>query len=215
MTGRETMKYVIKMKGGRTITPRGVYERHYTGQIFFHLDDGFYKYDPTYEQSQVKTRYFYRLGKNNQWLVVDEIECLLIYETKEEPELNFLHTTDYNAGYIYNKVERSVGSLLQEGPTAAAVVADIPVPKIQIIAKHSPAEYEGQIIEAVKTMVSESFNAVYHNFDFYFSSVVESNGNIVFSYVIKRKEMRKEMTIAEIEKELGYKIKIVKGQDDE
>ena len=98
------------------------------------------------------------------------------------------------------------------GSSLSCIEKGISIPKIQVLPKCADLIKETEVLDATINAVLEHFAAVYgerfniemrHYTDFY------KKQYIVFEAKIKRKELAKEMTIAEIEEALGYKIKVV------
>ena len=165
------------MDDGRIIKAEDVYERRYTGDIYFNVGD---------------------------------IKYLLELDDTEDEELNYFQSTDFNAGVIYNQIERGIVKHMLgcEGRVSYSTILSMPI--IQLLPKSCGSVKEEEIIGATLKAVTQHFVAVYGNkFHLSFDEYWTKNQYINFSYTIRRKEQYKEMTISEIEKALGYKIKVV------
>jgi hypothetical protein len=76
--------------------------------------------------------------------------------------------------------------------------------------KGCSAIQEMDTLKATMRCVVEHFDAVYgKSFTLEFGSVYTQKQYFHFPYIITRKTECKEMTIAEIEEALGYKVKVV------
>ena len=128
---------------------------------------------------------------------------LILLDEKENTDLNYFQSTDFNAGLIYGKVERNTVSLLKDADVDMAV-SEISIPTIQLVPSNCTALKELDIIEATVRTVTEHFEAVYgKNFTLDFTSWKRDRQYFLFNYSVTRKEVYKEMTVSEIEEALG------------
>lgn len=125
--------------------------------------------------------------------------------------MNYFQSADFNAGFIYNQVERQVVPLIKD--SAVSLEAKITIPRIQVIPKGCSTIQKMNILAATTKSVIEHFDAVYgKSFTLKFGSVYTQKQYFHFPYIITRKTECKEMTIAELEEALGYKIKVVRDK---
>ena len=123
----------------------------------------------------------------------------------------FQSVDDFNAGVLYSAVEKEAMRMLKDKGVLSHS-SNYSIPNIQLIPKCCEACGEGRTIDAIIRTVTEHFKAVYGKnleLDIYGYGWQHNKAYCVFFYCITRKEPCKEMTIAEIEEALGYKIKIV------
>lgn len=143
------------------------------------------------------------------WLDTREIKCIIGLNEEENEELNYFQSTDFNAGVMYTYVEKTVGLMLKD-KSATGVLADFTIPAIQLIPKGAGSIKEGETIKATIKAATEHFDAVYgKSFSLNIYSWKMDKQYFKFEYSVDRKETYKEMTVAEIEEALGYKIKVV------
>ena len=127
--------------------------------------------------------------------------------------MNYFQSTDFNAGVIYNLIERESIKEMLKSKGIVAHGSNISIPIIQLLPKGCGSVNQEEIINATRKVVIQHFDAVYgKNFTLTFGEYVKNNQYILFPYTVSRKEEYKEMTVTEIEKALGYKIKVVGEQ---
>lgn len=212
--------YVI-MSDGKVVVPDFL-RRNIYGGIDFDIDTVSYRYSPIDLEEELSCvgpvhlkllhtpqRRFEELD-HGEWIYTNQIAYLYEIINEEENELNFFDCTQFNAGVIYDKIERVVVPMLKD-TTAASCKSIVTIPAIQLLPKiiHPPlTEYD--IIKRTEDDVIRHFDAVYgKQFKLEFIKIEHNVQYIELHYVITRKEQYKEMTVEQIEKALGYKIKIV------
>lgn len=130
--------------------------------------------------------------------------------TNGDEELNYFQSTDFNAGVIYNQIERNVVKEIIKRKGIILYSSNISIPIIQLLPKGWSGVAQEKVIDATRKAVIQHFEAVYGNkFHLKFSEYQTNKQYIVLPYTVTRKEEYKEMTVAEIEKALGYKIRII------
>jgi hypothetical protein len=215
------------MSDGRVVGAQNVYKGKFDGSTFFTVDNLRYKYSPlTCFEERGGWRYpafnrrFYKQSPdadNTEWSVTGDIERILFLNEKENEELNYFQSTDFNAGIMYSSIEKVAGQVLNtkyKYPSENIIPSEIVIPAVQLIPK-TPVAKEEEIIKATVEAVVRHFEAVYSKcltldihtwkrdkqyFRFYYT---------VAKKEVAKKEVPKEMTVAEIEAALGYKVKIV------
>lgn len=215
------MRYFVVMHDSRIVSAENVYQEKATGDIHFEVngtkakycrDASYAEYDtlPTYSIRVREDNHFYYL-KNNEWLVAADIEYLINLNETEDKYLNHFQSTDFNAGVIYNTIERKfVNDMLRESDTSILRYS-LSIPAIQLMPKnYGFTTAEDDIIRATIKTVVDSFKAVYgEKFHLEIYQWTRAKQYYVFYYEVTRKDTYKEMTVEEIEKALGYKIKVV------
>ena len=173
--------------------------------VYFMLNDVKFKHD---KKDSYRTLAPFQQFVNDKWLYTMRIQHLyLLYEEMNE-ELNYFESTDFNAGVIYCRIEKSlVKHLIQEGSDEVSISMDLP--KIQMFIDGLLSE-EHKVMNNTLDVVNHHFEAVYgKSFAIDSMSWHKNKQYITINYKISRKVPPKEMTIEEIEKALGYKIKVV------
>ena len=123
--------------------------------------------------------------------------------------MNYFQSTDFNAGMLYSAVEKKTIAMLKETNEHSTSGA-YHIPNIQVVPKGCGYIDDSKVIEATIKSATEHFNAVYgKSFELSIYAWQRVKQYCVFFYRITRKEIYKEMTVADIEKALGYKIKVV------
>jgi hypothetical protein len=207
------------MSDGRVVGAQDVYKGKFDGSTFFTADNLRYKYSPlTCFEERGGWRYpafdrcFYKQSPdadNTEWFVTSDIERILFLNEEENDELNYFQSTDFNAGVIYGMIEKEIGKLFSN-TSIKCIEKEIRLPKIQVVLEGAMCPTD--ILDTTMTTVLEHFAAVYGNhFDIEVRHYDDVNHKqyIVFNVQVTRKEPVKEMTVAEIEEALGYKIKVV------
>ena len=128
--------------------------------------------------------------------------------------MNYYHSPEFNAGFIWNKIERSIGLMMSQKQDSCT--DRIYLPKIQISPKAftlGEVQYIAGNVAKINNIIIDTFNAVYgKRFEIDLTDSMCS-ANVKFVYTIRCKPAHKEMTIEEIESVLGYKIKIIGGTE--
>lgn len=212
------MRYFVVMSDGVIKPANGVTKCKSTGRVYFDIDGKMYRYLTLvydYESSRPWNRRVlipanrFQQFIHEDWIDTREVEYLIALNEEENEELNYFQSTDFNAGFIYNQVERQVVPLIDKC-SATSLEAEITIPRIQVTPKGCSAIQEMDTLKATMGCVIEQFDAVYgKSFTLEFGSVYTQKQYFHFPYIITRKTECKEMTIAEIEEALGYKIKVV------
>ena len=125
--------------------------------------------------------------------------------------MNYFQSTDFNAGFIYNVLERKVLTLLKKS-TTGSVKDEIQIPLIQFLPKDCNAVTETRILSATIETALGYFEAVYgKSFNLTFENPYYIGRQYYYiPYTITKKVMPpREMTIADIERALGYRIKVI------
>lgn len=211
------MRYFVILSTGKIVKAINVCEGFFCDGIHFTINNNRFKYDPSCNVEEIECGYRYPLHrtvfykyKYDEWYATDEIKCLLFLNEEEDSDLNYFQSTDFNAGVIYAMLDKAMGSML--GSSIEYFEKEIRLPKIQAVLKSSGSIQEKETLDATIDAVLEHFAAVYgERFDIEMRHYNDTNKKhyIVFEAKVKRKETTKEMTIAEIEEALGYKIKVV------
>ena len=210
------MRYFVIMSD-HTIKPAtNVSKCWKSDKVYFDVDDKMYRYltvvreydSKRFNHIRIPSPAFQRFIQED-WYETREIEYLITLDEEENEEMNYFQSTDFNAGVMYTYVEKTVGRMLKD-KGAISVLADFIIPAIQLIPKGAGSIHEGETIKATIKAATEHFDAVYgKNFNLNIYSWKMDKQYFKFEYSVKRKETYKEMTVAEIEEALGYKIKVV------
>ena len=210
------MRYFAIMYDGVIKPATDIAKCESTGKIYFSVDDKMYRYltvtreydSKRFNRIRIPAPAFQRF-LHEDWYETREIEYLLALDEEENEELNYFQSTDFNAGFIYNQVERHTAPLLDKN-SATSLESEITIPRIQVMPKGCCSIQEMDALKATMRCVTEHFDAVYgKSFTLEFGSVYTQKQYFHFPYTVTRKTKAKEMTIAEIEEALGYKIKVV------
>ena len=211
------MRYFAVMSDDRILPAEDIDRGQFVDGVQFSVGTTRYKYLPDYSLDHGEYEgYRYKIHKHqhffkriySDWFATENIKMLILLDEKENTDLNYFQSTDFNAGLIYGKVERNTVSLLKDTDTMA--VSEIYIPAVQLVPSNCTALKELDIIEATTRTVTEHFEAVYgKNFTLDFKSWKRDKQYFRFDYSVTRKEVYKEMTVSEIEEALGYKIKVV------
>ncbi len=124
--------------------------------------------------------------------------------------MNYFQSTDFNAGFIYNVLERKVLPLLKKS-TSGSVKDEIQIPLVQFLPKDCNAVTETRILsETIETALGY-FEAVYgKSFNLTFENCYCVKQYYYIPYTITKKAIPpREMTVADIEQALGYRIKVI------
>jgi hypothetical protein len=184
-------------------------------KVYFDVDDKMYRYlTVTREYTCRKFNHLlipanaFQRFMHEDWYETREIEYLLALDEEENEELNYFQSTDFNAGMLYSAIEKHAVKMLKE--RVYSTKDNYSIPNIQLIPKGCETCNEGNTIDATIRAATEHFKAVYgKNLELDIYGWQRNKVYCVFFYRITRKEPCKEMTIAEIEEALGYKIKVV------
>lgn len=219
------MKYFILFKSGRLASAVKIQSNHpyENNKYSYMVDDTEYCYaDRTYDCETVNyykprisytvpTFYVYR-PENGCWFVDRDIKYIVVLDEEENEDMNKVQSTDFNAGMMYAKIERDTYRLIDDYEKGKRSVYtnsyQFTTSQLFPDANYSAKE-KSYIVDAIKKTVENQFNRVYgHYYALQFSDF-PGGSYCVFVYTITRKEEVKELTIAEIEEKLGYKIKVV------
>ena len=211
------MRYFAVMSTGAIVAATNVCSGKFYDGTHFTVGNDRFKYDPYYHLEEIKCGYrypfhevcFYKRAYDD-WNATSEIKYLIFLNEEEDSDLNYFQSTDFNAGVIYAKLDKAMGSLLIG--EVAFIEKEIRLPKIQVVLKSSGSIQEKETLDATINAVLEHFAAVYgehFNIEMRHYTDPYRKSHIVFEAKVKRKETVKEMTITEIEEALGYKIKVV------
>ena len=186
------MRYFAQMTDGRIDKLK----------YFTHSDDEYVYYEVDGHKGRAGKKWYCDLL---------EIKNLLELNELEEPELNYFQSTEFNAGMIYSQMDKAIGGLLKASDVHG-IEKEIKLPKIQVLPKYTDSVKETKILDATITSALEHFATVYGD-KFtaelrYYNDPIHKQ-YIVFECKVNRRDKRTEMTIAEIEEALGYKIKVV------
>lgn len=213
----------VVMNDGRIVTPSTVDIEYFPNtRIEFTVDKKRYLYrngieDVNYEYPtkgvthiRIPVGTSFKIFQYGEWFCTNDIDFIYIVDTKESKELNYLETTDFNAGVLYSRIEKAVYPALKDS-TMDSIVGTLSLPAIQVLPKITfQSTSEEDIINAITKKITEHFDAVYgKTFAVKFPTNRRTKSYVEIDYVITRKHQYKEMTVAEIESALGYKIKVV------
>lgn len=211
------MRYFVVMNDHIIKPATNVTKCENSGRVYFDVDDKIYRY-LTFgydyrtkwggtQRILVPMNSFQRFI-HEDWIDTREIEYLIALDEKENEELNYFQSTDFNAGMLYSAIEKRAVKMLKE--RLHSTKDNYSIPNIQLIPKGCETCNEGNTIDATIRAATEHFKAVYgKNLELDIYGWQRNKVYCVFFYRITRKEPCKEMTIAEIEEALGYKIKVV------
>ena len=210
------MRYFVVMNDHTVKPATEVTKCESTGRLYFKVDDKMYRYLTVVREYDCKRFNHIRIPApafqrflHDDWFETREIKYIIALNEEENEELNYFQSTDFNAGFIYNQVERHTAPLLNKC-SATSVESEITIPRIQVLPKGCSAIQEMDTLKATMRCVTEHFEAVYgKSFTLEFGSVYTQKQYYHFPYIVTRKVKAKEMTIAEIEEALGYRIKVV------
>lgn len=211
------MRYFVIMNDHIIKPATNVTKCENSGRVYFDVDDKIYRYLTFGYDCRTKWGGTQRLLVpmnsfqrfiHEDWIDTREIKYLIALNEKENEELNYFQSTDFNAGMLYSAIEKQAVKMLKE--RAYSTKDNYSIPNIQLIPKGCETCDEGSTIDATIRAATEHFKAVYgKNLELDIYGWQRNKVYCVFFYRINRKEPCKEMTIAEIEEALGYKIKVV------
>jgi len=192
----QTLDYAI-------IPATNVYETE--DAVYFMLEDVKFKHD---KKDSYRTLTPFQQFVNDKWMYTMRIRYLHLLNEEMNEELNYFESTEFNAGVIYCRVEKSVVKhLIQEGADEVSISLDLP--KIQMLIDEVDTD-QNKVMENTLDVVKHHFEAVYgKSFTIDPMSWHRNKQYITINYKVSRKVQPKEMTIEEIEEALGYKIKVV------
>ena len=221
------MEYFILFKSGRVASAIKIQSNHpYENNKYSYIADNTeYCYvDRTYTRETadyhnqrilctLPSFYSYR-PENGCWFVDRDINYIIAIDEMEADDMNKLQSTDFNAGMLYEQIDRETRKLIRGYEDGMHMyLSTYHFPKIQLLPHKLCYIQEDSIIDAIKQKVNTQFNLVYgQQWELCFNTEYPSGSYYIFSYTITRKEEVKEMTIAEIEEKLGYKIKVIGEQ---
>lgn len=219
------MKYFILFKSGRVASAIKIQSNHpYENNKYSYIaDDTEYCYaDRIYTFETVnyyKPRISYTLPafysyrpENGCWFVDRDIKCIIAIDEMEADDMNKLQSTDFNAGILYAKIDRDTCQLIKDYEERKRTVFTNShnFSKSQLFPGYWRGIQAESIVDSIKKTVETQFNLEYgEQYELRLANDYPSGSYYIFGYSITRKEEAKEMTIAEIEEKLGYKIKVV------
>lgn len=173
--------------------------------VYFMLEDVKFKHD---KKDSYRVLTPFQQLVNDKWLYTMRIRYLHLLDEEMNEELNYFESTEFNAGVIYCRIEKSVVKhLIQEGADEVSISLDLP--KIQMLIDEVDTDPH-KVMENTLGVVKHHFEAVYgKSFTIDSMSWHKNKQYITINYKVSRKVQPKEMTIEEIEEALGYKIKVV------
>ena len=210
------MRYFTIMHDGVIKPATNVTKCWKSERVYFDVDGKQYRYltvireydSKRFNHIQIPAPAFQQF-LHDDWFETREIKYIISLNEKENEELNYFQSTDFNAGMLYSAVEKCAIKILKENE-GYSTHGEYSLPNIQLIPESCAACNEGRTIDATIRAATEHFEAVYGKtleLDIYGWQRIKQYCK--FFYRISRKEIHKEMTIAEIEEALGYKIKVV------
>lgn len=216
------MRYFAVMSDNRILPATGIVKGRFVDGIHFSVGADRFKYLLRgYLVDSCRSNYysprdcFYKLMPID-WFITSDIKALLELEDTEDADLNCFQSTDFNAGIIYGRAEKLAVKMLNDPAffPCNRASSELRLPIIQMIPKGCSIVTEHETIEATLNTVIKQFEAVYgKSFTLKFDSWKQDKQYYVFEYTINKKETYKEMTVAEIEEALGYKIKVVADKE--
>lgn len=220
------MRYFAVMYDNRILPAEKIDRGRFIDGIHFSLGCTRYKYCPgwylDYEETKVPkycrayTYPSFFKQRDYDWLATEEIKVLMLLDETGDTDLNYFQSTDFNAGIIYGRAEKLAIRMIKDPsffPLNKAS-SELELPIIQMISKGCTTITEHEVIEATLNTVAEHFEAVYgKSFTLKFVSWKKDKQYYKFEYTVTKKEVYKEMTVAEIEEALGYKIKVVADKE--
>ena len=210
------MRYFVIMHD-HTIKPAtNVSKCENPGRVYFDVDDKMYRYLTVVREYDCKRFNHIRIPApafqrfiHEDWYETREIEYIIALDEEENEELNYFQSTDFNAGMLYSAIEKKAITMLKE-TNENEVSGAYHIPNIQVVPKGCDHIDDSKVIEATIKAATDHFKAVYgKTLELNIYAWQRVKQYCVFFYRVTRKEVHKEMTIAEIEKALGYKIKVV------
>lgn len=218
------MRCFAVMSDNRVLPATGIVQGRFVDGIHFSVGFTRYKYYPgrgIYEYEYDEARFcckqinFFK-QVDTDWFATEDVKMLLMLENTEDTDLNYFQSTDFNAGVIYGRTEKLAVRMIKDPsffPLNKAS-SELELPIIQMIPKGCTAITEHEVIEATLNTVAEHFEAVYgKSFTLKFASWKKDKQYYKFEYTVTKKDVYKEMTVAEIEEALGYRIKVVADKE--
>ncbi len=186
------------------------------GDIYFEVDGKLFRYTAFRYDCESFPRRCVLMPDNSfqrflheDWIDTREIKYLIALNEEEDKDLNYFQSTDFNAGIIYTYVEKTAGHMISNKDRYAAST-EVVLPRVQLVPKGCGSVKEVNTLTAMLKCVTKHFDAVYgKSFTLRFDTHYTSNQFYCIPFTIIRKTEYKEMTVAEIEEALGYKIKVV------
>ncbi len=118
---------------------------------------------------------------------------------------------DFITGYVFSKIDRSIFKHTTAKGFNTFEDSQV-VPKIWFGLKctsNHTNDITGDVKYEMKFALEQAINDLYPKWETTVVSIVPERQYIRFDYIVRRREEAKKMTIAEIEKELGYKVEII------
>ena len=121
---------------------------------------------------------------------------------------------DFIAGYVFANMDRSIFKQFSFSPIdiKETLVESITVPKIWFglsSCQQVTNDIKGDEKYTLRENICEALNSIYPRLETVCERIIPEKCYIRFDFKVKYKEQVKQMTVEEIEKELGYKIEIV------
>lgn len=197
------MRAFVQTDDYKIVSATNVYET--ADAIYFMLGDNRFKYD---KGSDIVHLHLFQKFIDDKWVYTMSVRYLHLLDEEMNEELNYFESTDFNAGVIYSRVEKSVlKHIIKEEADEISISFDLP--KIQMLIDDVVTDPH-KVMENTLSVVKHHFEAVYgKSFTIDYMTWHRNKQYIAINYKVSRKVQPKEMTIEEIEEELGYKIKVV------
>ena len=119
---------------------------------------------------------------------------------------------DFITGYVFCRMERSIFTYITSEEYQTNFTDSHTVPNIWFEGKYTKgplSDLNDGIKANIKAILEQSLSDLFPKWETQIVSIAPERQYIRFDYVVRRKAEPKKMTIAEIEKELGYKIAII------
>lgn len=119
---------------------------------------------------------------------------------------------DFIIGYVFAKVDKAVFKHFWTYEHRNELIVSIDVPKIWFGLTSCSSvtnDITGSIKYSLREKICNNLKDSYPKLDIVCERIVPEKQYIRFDFRVKRKEVVKKMTIAEVEEALGYKIEIV------
>lgn len=119
---------------------------------------------------------------------------------------------DFITGYVFCKMDRSIFKYINSEEYQTTFTDSHAVPKIWFEGKYTKGplnDLNDGVKANIKAILEQSLSDLYPKWETRIVSIAPERQYIRFDYVVCRKVEPKKMTVAEIEKELGYKIAII------
>lgn len=117
------------------------------------------------------------------------------------------------SGCLFEKMSRKMYDFIQDG--AEAENGWVCIPKIWFGLPYSDNilfDLKGSVKYELRTCLEETLLDLFPNYKCEIIKIVPEGAYITFDYKFSKKETVKKMTVADVEKALGYKVEIVSGE---